>query len=941
MHFRLWHKLLIIVGLILIGAIGGLTVFTYHATREAMFEEFHIRGRELGKAIASESMNYYLNQDVERFTTLLQTLGEAEGVLAILAYTGQSDLWVESSIIELAPSELTLTAPPLLAHREFQLKTGMGVTEFWQPVPIPFPPKLEGPPETQGWIRVILDRHSLETRLSLLLWRTLGISGLTMLGGAGLVLVMLRHSLKVVTPLTQATQQVAAGRLDISVPVLSHDELGQLAAGFNQMTDRLYQTTVSKDYLDSILKSMMDCLIVIDRTGVIQTLNHAAEHLLRYTSAELIGQPIAKIFPPMHNPFTPEGIDHVLVHGRYGHKECSFLTKHGTLIPILLSASTMQKSDGTIRGIACLAQDITIRKEAEDQLRFSHGLLKTIDTAQSQFIAEQDPVTTFQKLLDQLMALTQSPLGYIGEIDHERARSPYYTDHVFLHRHQGNLLEKQNPGMQYSLKEITQMLERFHQSASLGRPTIFDNSTPNPREQPKDIWPIPIDTIICLPFHSGESVVGLLALGNRPEGYPQTLIDDLQPVLSTCGNLIEAFRNEQRRLYIDRALRESIERFDLAVQGSRDGLWDARAVTGDLFLPTTPVYFSPRFKALLGFSDHEFPNVLGSWATRLHPDDREKAIQDLKNHLFDRIPYDSEYRMLDKSGNCRWFSGRGQAIWDEAGQPLRISGSFSDITERKHAQAELEKANARLKELDQLRSQFFADISHELRTPLTVIRGEAEVTLRGKDKPTEDYKTTLQRIVQLTDEVNKLVSDLLFLARSETGTIQITKHELALGKLLQDVLPEALILARKKHILISLEETSTPIRIQGDVQRLKQLLLILLDNAIKYSDSQSQIRIAIHVDVAYATITIQDQGQGIAEHDLPHIFERFYRGHRTQGPTQPGAGLGLAIAKWITEAHEGQIQLASQPGKGTTVTLRFPLHPLPHEVEHAVATHRG
>jgi len=620
MHLRLWHKLLIILVMILMAAIGGLTVFTYQSTREAMFGEFHIRGRELAKAIASESTNYYQTQDVEGFTTLLQSLGEAEGVLAILAYTDNSDLWVESSIIEMALSELALIPAPIQSHQESVLGNGMNVTEFWQPVFFPFLSKQEGPPETQGWIRVILDRQSLDARLSLLLWRTLAISGLTIICGGGLGFVLLRQSLKVVTPLTYATQQVAAGRLDISVPVLSRDELGQLATGFNQMTQRLYQTTVSKNYLDSILKSMMDCLIVLNPQGLIQTINQAAEHLLGYSPTELVGQPIDIVFPPGHNPFSQHVMAQLLDHGRYGHVECSFRNNQGTLIPILLSATTMQEADGTIQGIACLAQD---------------------------------------------------------------------------------------------------------------------------------------------------------------------------------------------------------------------------------------------------------------------------------------------------------------------------------ITERKQAQAELERVNARLKELDQLRSQFFADISHELRTPLTVIRGEAEVTLRGKDKPVGDYKITLERIVQLTDEVNKLVSDLLFLARSETGTIQITKTELALEKVLQEVLSEGAILAQKKQILITLDDSPGSSRIQGDSQRVKQLLLILLDNAIKYSEPHTHIRMGLKMDSHYATIAIADEGKGIAEQDLPHIFDRFYRGNHAKGPTQPGAGLGLAIAKWITEAHGGQISISSQQEKGTTVTIRFPQQPIPHEVKREIAAHRG
>lgn len=620
MRFHLWHKLLVIVVLILIGAIGGLTFFTYQATRKAMFEEFHIRGRELAKAIASESINYYQNQDVEKFTTLLQSLGEAEGVLAILAYSENSDLWVESSIIELAASELVLDNSQNRFHQESLLQNNMRVTEFVYPVPFPFLAQKEGPPQTQGWIRVILDRESLESRLILVLWRTLGISLFTMIVGGGLVFALLRQSLKVITPLTNATQQVASGRLDVSVPVHSNDELGKLATGFNQMTERLYQTTVSKEYLDSILKSMLDCLVLLDNKGIIQSMNRSAEQLLEFQRDELMGQQIGVLFPPTQDFLTPERMSQLLKEGSYGHVESCFRTKKGTLIPILFSAATIKEANGTVQGIACLAQD---------------------------------------------------------------------------------------------------------------------------------------------------------------------------------------------------------------------------------------------------------------------------------------------------------------------------------ITERKKVHAALEKANARLKELNQLRSQFFADISHELRTPLTVIRGEAEVTLRGKDKPILEYKTSLEHIVQLTEEVNKLVSDLLFLARSETGTIQITKTQVDLENLLQDVLQEAIILARKKHITVSLSDLPASGQIYGDPQRLKQLLLILLDNAIKYSDPNSHIQMDLHVDSQYATIEIVDQGQGITEQDLPHIFDRFYRGHRVKDHTQPGAGLGLAIAKWITEAHRGHISFSSHPGEGSTATIRFPQQSLASEIQYETTPHRG
>jgi PAS domain S-box-containing protein len=158
-------------------------------------------------------------------------------------------------------------------------------------------------------------------------------------------------------------------------------------------------------------------------------------------------------------------------------------------------------------------------------------------------------------------------------------------------------------------------------------------------------------------------------------------------------------RDITERKLAEESLRASMERFDLAIRGSREGLWDARIVAEDPFNPRNSIFYSTRFKELLGYQDHEFEGVIGSWASQLHPEDQALVFAALRDHLERSIPYEIEYRMFTKQGECRWFAARGQALWDETGRPVRMSGSFNDITRRKLAEEALRESQERFRQL--------------------------------------------------------------------------------------------------------------------------------------------------------------------------------------------------------------------------------------------------
>ncbi|MGH7209451.1 MAG: PAS domain S-box protein, partial [Nitrospiraceae bacterium] len=159
-------------------------------------------------------------------------------------------------------------------------------------------------------------------------------------------------------------------------------------------------------------------------------------------------------------------------------------------------------------------------------------------------------------------------------------------------------------------------------------------------------------------------------------------------------------RDITERKRAEEALRASEERLELAVRGSTDGLWDGRPLPDEHWSsPRTPVWWSPRFRQLLGFSDEEFPDVLESWASRLHTDDKERVFAALTAHIERKEPYDVEYRLLTKQGEYRWFRARGQAIWDAQGRLLRMAGSLQCITDRKQAETALRESEERFRQL--------------------------------------------------------------------------------------------------------------------------------------------------------------------------------------------------------------------------------------------------
>jgi heavy metal sensor kinase len=244
---------------------------------------------------------------------------------------------------------------------------------------------------------------------------------------------------------------------------------------------------------------------------------------------------------------------------------------------------------------------------------------------------------------------------------------------------------------------------------------------------------------------------------------------------------------------------------------------------------------------------------------------------------------------------------------DEIG---RLTDTFNDMIAR------LETSFSQIR-------QFSSDASHELRTPLTVMKGESELVLR-RTRPVSEYVAVLESNLEEIDRMSRIVDELLFLSRADLGQIKMESVPVHLETLMEDIQRQACLLGQERNVDVVLGSVS-PAVVLGDELRLRELLLNIVDNAVKYSYPGGKVEIHLRPDGQSVRIAVVDQGIGIPPEFHKQIFDRFFRTDVARAHTRKGTGLGLSICTWIVETHHGRIEVESEPGKGSTFTIILPL----------------
>lgn len=230
---------------------------------------------------------------------------------------------------------------------------------------------------------------------------------------------------------------------------------------------------------------------------------------------------------------------------------------------------------------------------------------------------------------------------------------------------------------------------------------------------------------------------------------------------------------------------------------------------------------------------------------------------------------------------------------------------------------------SKLKQLENSRKNFVANVSHELKTPLTSIRGYTETLLESMEKPSEIEERFVKKIQQNSLQLQNLIEDLLYLSEIESGRQELKTQEIKLEKVFQEIESDFSEALKRKSLSLHIESESN-LSAKAEPAALKQILANLIDNAIKYSDSDRKISLSAKSEQGQIMIHVKDEGPGIPSEDLPHIFERFYRVDKARSRELGGTGLGLAIVKHLVKTQKGEVGVISELGKGADFYVSLP-----------------
>lgn len=419
----------------------------------------------------------------------------------------------------------------------------------------------------------------------------------------------------------------------------------------------------------------------------------------------------------------------------------------------------------------------------------------------------------------------------------------------------------------------------------------------------------------------GVSVRDVPLVLHRPDGVQRHVLLTARALRNSQGNqalsCLVSFRDITDQHAAAQALAAAEARWRFALEGSGDGVWDYDE-------DSQKVYFSPRWKEMLGYAEHEIGSSLTEWSHRIHPDDRAAVMSAIADYREGRTSsYQTEHRLRHRDERWIWVLDRGRIVERRAdGTPRRVVGIHTDITRLKQAeQVLLDKQAAEL--ASRAKSEFLSRMSHEMRTPLNAVIGFTQLLLMQPDGGAAKVAEYADHVLRASEHLLGLVNEVLDLQRVEEGRTTLSTEAIELTPLLEGTLELLRPAALAQGISLT-NQVPAGCWVWGDPRCLRQVLMNMVSNAVKYNRSGGWVVVSLlDAPPGRCVIGVEDTGSGLTEEQLARLFQPFERlGHETSGIE--GSGLGLVITRSLIEQMGGTITLSSVPGAGTLARIDLP-----------------